>query len=77
MEVSKRLAEGIVQEMKDIIGKDMNFINSNGVIIASTDKIRINTYHEGGKEAIKNNDVIKIEEDGEYKGARKGLNLPL
>ena len=77
MIISKRLAENVVQEMKSIIGKDMNFINSNGVIIASTDKSRINTYHEGGKEAIKNNDIIKIEEDGEYKGARKGLNLPL
>lgn len=77
MEISKRLAEGIVQEMKEIIGKDMNFINSNGVIVASTDKTRVNTYHEGGKRAIKNNDVVKIEEDGEYKGAKKGLNLPL
>lgn len=77
MEISRELASNIVKEMKKIIDKDLNFINSEGIIIASTDETRVNTYHEGGKEAIKNNNIIKIIEDGEYKGTKKGINLPL
>lgn len=77
MEISKELAESIVCEMKKIIEKDLNFIDSTGIIIASTDSSRVGTYHEGGKQAITINDVIKINRDEEYKGARKGINLPL
>lgn len=48
MEISKELAQSIVVEMKKIIDKDLNFIDSNGIIIASTDETRIGTYHAGG-----------------------------
>lgn len=77
MEISKELAQSIVVEMKKIIEKDLNFINSEGKIIASTNETRIDTYHEGGRQAILKNDVVKITVDGEYEGARKGVNLPL
>lgn len=77
MEISKELATNIVKEMKNIIKKDLNFINSDGIIIASTDEERVNTYHEGGKQAIKNNNVIRINSDNEYRGGKKGINLPL
>lgn len=53
MEISKELAQSIVVEMKKIIDKDLNFIDSNGIIIASTDETRIGTYHAGGKQNIK------------------------
>lgn len=77
MEISKDLAQSIVVEMKKIIEKDLNFIDSNGMIIASTDESRIGTYHEGGKQAILKNNIVKINRDGEYLGAKKGINLPL
>ncbi|WP_291256309.1 sugar diacid recognition domain-containing protein [Fusobacterium sp.] len=38
MEIAKELAESIVKEMKKVIEKDLNFINSEGIIVASTDK---------------------------------------
>lgn len=77
MEISKELAQSIVVEMKKIIDKDLNFIDSNGIIIASTDETRIGTYHEGGKQVILKKDIIKISKDDEYLGSRKGINLPL
>ena len=61
MEISKELAQSIVVEMKKIIDKDLNFIDSNGIIIASTDETRIGTYHAGGKQVILRKDIIKIE----------------
>ena len=77
MEISKELAQSIVTEMKKIIEKDLNFIDNNGVIIASTDEKRIGAYHEGGRKAILENGVIKINSDEEYSGSKKGINLPL
>lgn len=77
MEISSFLANNIVKEMKKIIGKDLNFIDSNGIIIASTNLERVNTFHEGAKEAISKNKTIKIMRDNEYNGAKKGINLPL
>ena len=77
MEISKELAQSIVVEMKKIIDKDLNFIDSNGIIIASTDETRIGTYHAGGKQVILRKDIIKINRDEEYIGSRKGINLPL
>ncbi len=77
MEISKGLATNIVYEMKKIIDKDLNFIQSDGKIIASTDKLRINTYHEGAKKAILLNDIVVIDWDEQYPGAKKGINIPV
>ncbi|MBM6821147.1 sugar diacid recognition domain-containing protein [Fusobacterium mortiferum] len=77
MEISKKLAQSIVFEMKKIIEKDLNFIDSNGIIIASTDDKRIGSYHEGGKQVVLKNDIVKVTRDEEYIGAKKGINLPL
>lgn len=77
MEISKELAQSIVVEMKKIIDKDLNFIDSNGIIIASTDEKRIGSYHAGGKEVIEKKSVVRISSDNEYVGAKKGINLPL
>ena len=77
MEISKQLAENIVIEMKKIIGKDLNFMNSNGIIIASTNKERINSYHEGAIKAIAENSVIIVDWESQYQGARKGINIPI
>lgn len=77
MEITKELATNIVKEMKKIIGKDINYINKKGEIIASTDEKRIGTYHLGAKEVIKKHKVIVIQKDEEYLGAKKGINLPV
>lgn len=77
MEISKKIAQSIVFEMKKIIEKDLNFIDSNGIIIASTDDKRIGSYHEGGKQVVLKNDIVKVTRDEEYIGAKKGINLPL
>ena len=49
----KEIAEKIVKELKGIIGKDFNYIDTDGKIIASTDPKRVGTYHEGGYIAAK------------------------
>lgn len=77
MEITRELATDIVKEMKKIIGKDINYINKEGEIVASTDKKRIGTLHLGAKEVIKKHKVVVIQRDEEYLGAKEGINLPV
>ena len=77
MEISKNLATNIVYEMKKIINKDLNFIQVDGKIVASTDKERIGNYHEGAKKAILSDGIVIIDWDEQYPGAKKGINIPV
>ena len=68
----------IVTEMRSLINQNVNMIDEHGIIIASTDPVRINTFHEGAYEIVtKGLDELFIYDDHTYAGARKGMNLPL
>lgn len=77
MIIPKELAQSIVVEMKKIIEKDLNFINSEGIIIASTDEKRIGNFHAGGIEAIKKDGIVVVDWEEQYKGAKRGINIPI
>lgn len=77
MNIPTELAMKIVTDMKNIINQDLNFINTDGYIIASTDVQRIGTIHEASKKCIALNSEIIINSDYEYKGCRKGINIPV
>lgn len=77
MNISTKLAQTIVSDMKEIVNQEINYINTDGVIIASTDLSRIGTFHGGGKRVVDTRKDIMIQEDGQYAGARKGINLPV
>src|SRR3989442_74464 len=61
MEISSALAQTIVADMKKIINQELNFIGTDGLVIASTDPTRINTYHEGAKRVISTKEDLIIE----------------
>lgn len=75
--VSKSLAQQIVSTVHDICGHDINFINKNGIIFASTDEHRIGTFHEIGKEAADTQKTIEVTENENYKGTNCGVNIPV
>lgn len=77
MKINTELAQKIVESLRDTIEQDINFIDSDGIIIASTDHRRINSLHEGALTCIKEGTTIAINSDAEYNGARKGVNLPV
>ena len=77
MNVSNYLAQDIVEDMKEIINQDINYFDHNGIIIASTDKDRIGTFHGGAKKTLEIEDNLIINYDGEYEGTRAGINLPV
>lgn len=77
MKFSHYLAQDIVEEMKDIINQDLNYFDDKGFIIASTNKERIGTFHEGAKKVLDTKKELIIEYDNQYKGAKKGINVPV
>ncbi|PWU04031.1 MAG: hypothetical protein C5B52_02205 [Bacteroidetes bacterium] len=77
MSISAELAQTIVSDMKEIINQDINYINNDGIIIASTDLSRVGSYHGGAKKVLKTKDELIIHTDEQFPGARKGINIPV
>ncbi|WP_181833165.1 CdaR family transcriptional regulator [Bacillus taeanensis] len=76
-QISDSLAQTIVEAAKEVIGKDINFINLDGKIIASTNVERLGTYHEAAVHAQKDRNTIEVFEDDTFKGAQQGINYPV
>lgn len=75
--INFNLAQEIVNAVKEVVDKDINFIHKNGIIVGSTDKRRLNTFHQAGYEAIRSLNNIIVEEHDEYKGSKRGINYPI
>ncbi|MCX7904434.1 MAG: helix-turn-helix domain-containing protein, partial [Caloramator sp.] len=69
----------IVNKLMNILGKNINIMDTSGIIIASGDSSRIGTIHEGSKmAAFKKTDVIIDDKNiNFYKGTKKGINIPI
>lgn len=77
MKIDKQLADQIVEAIKDICDHDINFIDCNGIIYASTDISRIGSFHEAGKQAVDNQTIIEVTNDDNFSGSYRGVNLPI
>ncbi|WP_273832093.1 CdaR family transcriptional regulator [Guptibacillus sedimenti] len=77
MIISPPLAQSIVEETEGIISRNINFMDGEGKIIASTDPNRIGHFHEGAYNVLQQQRSLVIEEDNELEGTRKGINLPV
>lgn len=77
VKINKKMAKQIVDTVKDVCGHDINFINENGIIYASTNEARIGDFHEIGFEVAKTNTTIEVAEDNSFEGTQKGVNIPV
>lgn len=71
------LAQQIVDTLKTICDHDINFIDTEGRIRASTDPQRVGGYHVGGHEAARSGRIVTIEEDDPARELRHGINMPI
>jgi carbohydrate diacid regulator len=70
--------EEIVAEISAITGRDTNFMDIDGQIIASTNLNRIGNIHKGAQRIINESlDELYITPDYEDEGTKAGLNLPI
>lgn len=78
MDISREDAKEIVFEISKLLGTKMNIMNSDAIIIASTDSSRINSFHKAAYEIInKHLDSLEISHDNEMEGTLPGQNLPI
>ena len=75
--VHLRLSQQIVDTLKSICDHDINYIDPQGRICASTDPSRVGGYHEGGHEAARTCRTITIEQDDPSRELRRGINMPI
>jgi carbohydrate diacid regulator len=78
MKLSTTFAMQMVEELSTILAQHINFIDKDGIIVASTDKNRIGSQHMGAKKLVEDNlPYLVIESDNEYSGSKQGVNLPI
>lgn len=77
MQIEQKLAQNIVVSMKEIINQELNFIGTNGIIIASTDENRIGESHGGAQKVTETRRDLIIEYEGQFEGTKKGINIPI
>ncbi len=77
--LSIKLAEEIVHQTMMRLHHNINVINTDGVILASGDKDRVDSIHEGAIQVAKTGVPLLIEEDfsKEFRNSRRGINLPI
>lgn len=73
------MAEKIVKDVKKLIGEDIIIVNTQGIIIASTDEDRIGAFHQGALKVVEKKDTLVILAQDEKKllGVKAGINLPV
>ncbi|WDC84781.1 sugar diacid recognition domain-containing protein [Caloramator sp. mosi_1] len=71
--LTKEDYQKIVNRLMSILGKNINIMDVDGVIIASGDENRIGTLHEGAKEAANRKEEVIIDDDNKnlYRGSKR------
>lgn len=78
MYLNQEIAREIIKEISPFINFDMNIMDGTGLILASTDKNRENTLHEGARILInERKDSLIVDSDNTFAGCRQGVNLPI
>jgi carbohydrate diacid regulator len=78
MLLSSNVAEQIVDQLSKVMEQNINIMDMNGLIISSTDPVRVGTVHGGAVRIIQEHlKELIIETDDEYMGAKNGINLPI
>ena len=76
-QIRKSVAQQIVETVKDVSACDINFIDSSGMIFASTDPSRTGSFHEIGRQVVRTGETIEVETDDSFFGTHRGVNLPV
>ncbi|MCD7835825.1 MAG: hypothetical protein LUG83_04115, partial [Lachnospiraceae bacterium] len=79
MRLSPKLAQKIIDEIKVIEPYVINIMDSEGVIIASSDPDRIGEMHYGAKKVLETDDyyIMGEEEAKKYLRVVPGISLPI
>lgn len=73
------LAEKIVKEVQRLISEEIIVVNTEGMIMASTNQERMGTFHEGALITSQQKKKLTItqKEASQLQGVKSGINLPI
>lgn len=77
MKIPVELAQEIVLSLQEVLRQELNFMDQEGMIIASTDRSRIGQSHAGALAVLKQGKAVRVQGDHQYHGAKKGINVPV
>ena len=78
MHINQEMAQQIVDDIKASVHRDINFMDQDGVIIASTDLRRIGAVHIGARKILSFGlEELVIHQDEATVNTREGINLPI
>ncbi|MDW0109839.1 CdaR family transcriptional regulator [Sporosarcina aquimarina] len=77
--LTKRLAEEIVEQTMLRLSRNLNVMDTNGMILASGEKDRVDRIHEGAATVVKTGESLWIDDDNfmKWPGSKPGVNLPI
>ncbi|MGE8206550.1 CdaR family transcriptional regulator [Heyndrickxia sp. NPDC080065] len=77
--LEENLAKKIVQEVRKLLNEEIVVMDTEGIIIASTNINRMGTFHEGALITCKRKEklIITKEDEVHLTGVKAGINLPI
>ncbi|WP_017378557.1 CdaR family transcriptional regulator [Paenisporosarcina sp. TG-14] len=77
--LTKQLAEEIVEQTMIRLNRNLNVMDTNGMILASGVVKRIESIHEGAAHVAKTGKVLWITNENlaDWRGSKPGVNLPI
>ena len=77
--LTKQLADEIVEQTMVRLNRNLNVMDTNGMILASGEKKRINKIHEGAAFVAKTENVLWITKENmaHWHGTKPGVNMPI
>ena len=77
MTIDPATAQTIVDNLKDVIEYNINFFDTEGTMVASTDPSRIGSFHDAARQAAVDCRTVAVDRRHPYQGARDGVNVPV
>ncbi|WP_100401838.1 CdaR family transcriptional regulator [Bacillus sp. FJAT-42315] len=77
--IQPKLAQQIIYEVRKLLDEDIIVVDTDGRIIASTDRSRIGRFHEGAAlvSETRKKRIVTEEDEQRWTGVKMGVNLPI
>ncbi|MGO4939845.1 CdaR family transcriptional regulator [Fundicoccus sp. Sow4_D5] len=72
--MNSKLAQKIVDNLKEVIQHEVNFFDLKSQIVASTDLSRIGSFHSGALEVMNTGEDVIVYEENDELGVKPGYN---
>ncbi len=78
MKITYSNSQEISERIGAILNKNVNIMDEEGIIVASTDPSRIGMLHVGARKLIERNDIeMDIYPEENLRGMKEGINVPI